>query len=211
MNPLARPPLGGPPVETRGDVDSATGFDRAGAVFDELADLASALNLRRIGWGATRLLPEFTLARSRARLLSLVGCDIGRGTAVTGYVHMVGPRDCARGLHIGSGCILGPDIILGLDASITLGKNVSIGPRAVLYTATHPLGVADRRMQLDVLSRPIVVGDGAWIGMGATILPGVHVGRGAVVGAGAVVNEDVADNVLVAGNPATVVHVLSDR
>jgi maltose O-acetyltransferase len=98
-----------------------------------------------------------------------------------------------------------------LDAPVTLGKNVSLGPRAVLYTATHALGSASRRMEFTVLARPIVVEDGAWVGLGATILGGVRIGKGAVVSAGAVVNQDVADNTLVAGNPATVVGELPER
>jgi acetyltransferase-like isoleucine patch superfamily enzyme len=112
---------------------------------------------------------------------------------------------------MGPGCIVGPDVTFGLDESITLGKNVSIGPRAVLYTATHPIGLGDRRMDLNLLARPIVVGDGAWIGFGALVLPGVRVGRGAVIAAGAVVNADVPEDVLVAGNPATVTQELPTR
>jgi maltose O-acetyltransferase len=157
------------------------------------------------------LIPAFTWTRTRARLLSAVGCDIEPGTAVGGYVYLIGGRDCARQLRIGRGCILGPQVTFCLDAPITLGRNVSIGPRAVLYTATHPLGVASRRMQLDIMARPIVVEDGAWVGLGAMILPGVRIGRGAVVAAGAVVNEDVPDNVLVAGNPARIVQELPAR
>jgi maltose O-acetyltransferase len=178
---------------------------------EEIEEFLGGIEPRRLAWSMTRCIRAFSLSRTRARLLSMVGCDIGPGTAVTGYVYIVGPPRCAKRLHVGPGCIFGPDVTLCLDAPITLGKNVSIGPRAVLYTATHPLGVASRRMQLDVLARPIVVEDGAWVGLGAMILPGVRVGRGAVIAAGAVVNEDVPANVLVAGNPSSVVRDLPNR
>jgi maltose O-acetyltransferase len=177
----------------------------------EVREFLGSLDVRRLAWGAARCLPPFTFSRTRARLFSLVGGEIGSSTAVTGYVYLVGPPNCARRLRIGSGCILGPNVTLCLDAPITLGRNVSIGPRAVLYTATHPLGGPGRRMQLDIMARPIVVEDGAWIGLGATILGGVRIGKGAVVAAGAVVNADVPENVLVAGNPATLVHELPGR
>jgi maltose O-acetyltransferase len=178
---------------------------------EEVFDSLRQFELRRAAWSASRVLPAFTFPRTRARLLSVIGCDIGSGTGVTGYVRLVGPPGCASRLRIGSGCLLGPDVTLCLDASITLGQNVSLGPRAVLYTATHPLGDASRRMQFFTMARPIVVEDGAWIGLGALILAGVTVGRGAVVSAGAVVTKDVPENALVAGNPATVVQALGSR
>jgi acetyltransferase-like isoleucine patch superfamily enzyme len=202
------------PIDVRGS-DEAPPSSRPRppivGLLEEIGEFVGGFEARRLAWSMTRWVRAFSLSRARARLLSIVGCDIGPGTAITGYVYIIGPRGCAERLHVGSGCIFGPDVTLCLDAPITLGKNVSIGPRAVLYTATHPLGVASRRMQLDILARPIVVEDGAWVGLAAMILPGVRIGRGAVVSAGAVVNEDVPANVLVAGNPATVVRDLPSR
>ena len=48
----------------------------------------------------------------------------------------------------------------------------------------------------------ITVGDCSMIGTGATVLPRVTIGRDVIVGAGAVVLHDVADGLVVAGNPA---------
>jgi maltose O-acetyltransferase len=180
-------------------------------LLDELNEFVGGLEVRRIAWSLMGWIRPFTLSRTRAHLLSVMGATIGPGTAMTGHLYLVGPRDCARRLRIGPGCIFGPEVTLGLDAPITLGAKVSIGPRAVLYTATHPVGVASRRMQLEVMARPIFIEDGAWVGLGAMILPGVRVGSGAIVAAGAVVNEDVPGNTLVAGNPATVVRELPNR
>ncbi|MCB0393891.1 MAG: hypothetical protein KDD25_05000, partial [Bdellovibrionales bacterium] len=42
----------------------------------------------------------------------------------------------------------------------------------------------------------------AKIGANSTILPGLSIGQGALVGAGSVVTKDVADGLVVAGNPA---------
>jgi acetyltransferase-like isoleucine patch superfamily enzyme len=214
IDPVARPPVGPHSLEAASDPDpppSRAGVARLLGFVEEVEHFVASVDLPRAGWGLTRWLPSFTFSRTRARLLAIMGSDIDAGTAFTGYVHLVGRRGCARRLRVHPGCILGPGVILGLDADITLGKNVSIGPMAMLYTATHPLGVASRRMQLNVLARPIVVEDGAWIGMRALVMPGVRIGRGAVVSAGAVVTKDVPDNVLVAGNPATIVQELSSR
>jgi maltose O-acetyltransferase len=53
-------------------------------------------------------------------------------------------------------------------------------------------------------SRPVSIGDRAWIATGAMLLPGVSIGRGAVVGAGAVVRSNVPDFALAVGNPAVI-------
>jgi acetyltransferase-like isoleucine patch superfamily enzyme len=77
-----------------------------------------------------------------------------------------------------------------------------------IYTSTHLLGPGSQRMTPDVITRPVRIGDGAWIGVGSVLLPGADVGCGAVVGAGSVVSEPVAAHQLVAGNPAKAVQEL---
>ncbi len=49
---------------------------------------------------------------------------------------------------------------------------------------------------------------GASIGSGSTILSNVTIGENAIVGAGSVVTRDVPANVIVAGNPATLLRTI---
>lgn len=49
------------------------------------------------------------------------------------------------------------------------------------------------------------IGDRCFIGIRAIILPGVRIGNECIIGAGSVVTKDVADNCIVAGNPAKVI------
>ncbi|HLK39607.1 MAG TPA: acyltransferase [Polyangiaceae bacterium] len=209
-SPLARPPVGArAPVVRLEGVHKAP--DRSSVVarfVDEARDALGRVDARRIAWDMTRWLPEFTLSRTRAHLLRLTGCDVRQGVGVLGPVRLSGPHGSARNLRIGSGCVIAPDVTFSLDSTITLGENVSIGPRAMLYTATHLIGPSSRRMQFNTDARPIVVEDGAWVGLGAILLAGVRIGRGAIVGAGAVVSKDVPENVLVAGNPAQILETL---
>jgi acetyltransferase-like isoleucine patch superfamily enzyme len=157
---------------------------------------------------AARLIPKFTFARVRAQLFRLAGVQVENSAALMGNLTIVGPRGAAAKLHIGPECMIGPEVTMGLDAPITIGRGVSISPGATLYTGSHNLGAGSQRMSPVVSARPIVVEDGAWIGMRALILPGVRVGKGAVVAAGAVVTQDVPPNTLVSGNPAAVVRKL---
>jgi len=85
---------------------------------------------------------------------------------------------------------------------ITIEDNVLIGPRVNLVTESHPLDPGDRKA---LLTKPVTIKSGAWIGAAATILPGVTIGENAVVAAGSVVSKDVPANTVVAGVPAKIV------
>jgi maltose O-acetyltransferase len=175
----------------------------------EVESLRGAVDPRATLWlGCARLLPDYALARVRAQLFRLAGCDLEPGVGLQGRLVLLGPARGAGRLHMAAGALVGPRVTFGLDADITIGRNVSIGPYTTLSTATHAIGYGSRRMQLDVVARPIVVEDGVWVGMGCLILPGATLGRGCVVAAGAVVTESVPPNCLVAGNPATVCETL---
>ena len=73
-----------------------------------------------------------------------------------------------------------------------------IGEDVRLLTGSHDIG----SVHFDLVTKPISVGDAAWIATGAIILPGVTIGEGAVVAAGAVVTKDVEPWTVVGGNPA---------
>jgi acetyltransferase-like isoleucine patch superfamily enzyme len=59
--------------------------------------------------------------------------------------------------------------------------------------------------------RPVVIGDGAFLGVGSVILPGVAIGERAYVAAGAVVTKNVPANAVVAGNPARIIKRWDER
>lgn len=54
-------------------------------------------------------------------------------------------------------------------------------------------------------SRPVIIGDKAWLCEGCTIMPGVKIGPGAIIGAKAYVTSNVPANAMVSGNPAVIV------
>ena len=175
----------------------------------EMRSLSCRVRPRLLFWVAwARLLPDFALPGARTWLLRRAGCDLSPRVSLLGRVTLVGDGAVAGRLHVGEGSLIAPQVTFGLDGEITLGRNVSVSPQVTLYTATHALGFGSRRMSLSVTPKPIVVGDGVWIGMHSLILPGVTLGPGCVVSAGSVVTGDVPPNTLVAGNPATVQQTL---
>lgn len=87
---------------------------------------------------------------------------------------------------------------------VSIGENVNLGPFVRMLTDGHDIGKQSRRAGTNV-TKPIEVGDGAWIGAAATILGGVSIGSGSIVAAGSVVTKDVPPNAIVAGVPARIV------
>lgn len=107
--------------------------------------------------------------------------------------------------------------------AIHIGDDVTIAWGCTIYDHnSHSLSFTERRKDIErqhesyrlgqsfieskdwssVKSKPIVIGNDAWIGFNVTILNGVTIGEGAVVGAGSVVRENVEPWTVVAGNPA---------
>lgn len=84
---------------------------------------------------------------------------------------------------------------------IQIGHFVSISRRSFLCTASHDTSDISRSL----ITSPIRICNGAWIGAQAYIGPGVTVGEGAIVGACSVVTKDVPPWTIVGGNPARVI------
>jgi acetyltransferase-like isoleucine patch superfamily enzyme len=108
---------------------------------------------------------------------------------------------------IGARSWIGQQCFLHSAGGITIGERVGLGPAVKLLTSTHELP-ADRAVPImdgPLRFAPIVIDDGADVGVGAIVLPGVTIGRGAQIGAGAVVREDVPAYAIAAGVPARVI------
>ena len=92
---------------------------------------------------------------------------------------------------------------------VEIGRNCPFGPGVHIHAATHPLN-ADERIRGPEYGKPVRIGDNVWIGGRAVLNPGVSVGDNAVIASGAIVTDDAPDDVLVQGNPATIVKQIDD-
>ena len=127
--------------------------------------------------------------------------------------------DYGENVSIGENTFVNMNCVFLDDNKIVVGSNVLIAPCVQLYTAGHPLNAAERILadtELDksrqatyrTNSKPIEIGDNAWIGGNVVIMPGVRIGENTTIGACSLVTKDIPDNVLAFGNPCRVVKEL---
>lgn len=128
---------------------------------------------------------------------------------VTTFVHRL------RGVHIGKGSKIARTVLIDDSRPdlVTIGKNVWITAGCQLLCHQRDLSFYEKDkavMDCPLKYAPIVIKDGAHIGIGSIIMPGVTIGKGAVIGAGAVVTKDVPDYCVAVGVPARVVKTLGE-
>ena len=111
------------------------------------------------------------------------------------------------GLTIGEGTYIGRFAHINVNWSVVIEDHVLLADR--VYIADYQHAFSD--LSLPIIAqgftppKPVVIGQGSWLGVGVVIMPGVKIGKGAIVGANAVVTKDVADFDIVAGAPAAVI------
>lgn len=142
---------------------------------------------------------------------------IGRGTRIGNFVLI---RDCTV---IGESCVIGSyvdiegEVVIGNHVSLQSGcyitrgvvieDDVFCGPRVVTMNDRR---ITHRRPSMTFVRQAPRILHGARIGGGSAICPGVTIGQNAFVAAGSVVTADVADRMMVAGNPARVIGMVPD-
>jgi maltose O-acetyltransferase len=142
--------------------------------------------------------------RAQQVLRQLFG-SLGEGSVILPRLQC----DYGAQIAVGAGCFINYDAILLDCASIIIGDNVSIGPRAQLVTALHPVDDYEARRAGWESAAPIVLGDNVWLAAGVIVCPGVTIGANSVIGAGSIVIVDIPAGVLAAGNPCRVIRELN--
>lgn len=178
-------------------------FDSSWWALQQYSDpIPKRVKWRRLLWIAAwgccaKWMPYFVGRRWRVFLLRVFGMkDRGRISCYP-TTKVWAPWN----LELGSYVAIDDQVNLYSAAKITIGTKVAISREAFICTASHDITKPNRPL----VTAPITIGDGVWIGARAIILPGVTIGEGAVVAAGSVVTKDVAAWTVVGGNPAAVI------
>jgi putative colanic acid biosynthesis acetyltransferase WcaF len=127
--------------------------------------------------------------------LRAFGAAVGDRVVIRSRVNITFPWN----LTIGDQVWIGDEVmILSLDR-VTIGSNVCLSQRALLCTGSHDFA----KESFDLVTGPITISEGCWVGASAFVGPGVDFGPGSRCLAGAVVVKDVAAGTTVRGVPAS--------
>ena len=130
----------------------------------------------------------------RIILLRMFGAKLAKTVNISRKANIEHPWNLTMG-HLSS---LGDNSWAYCLDTITIGEKCCIGKDVYLITGSH--GINDSNFNL--LTKPIIIGNGCWIATGAYILPGVKIGDYSVIGAKSLVNKNVTSFSVVGGNPA---------
>lgn len=165
------------------------GFDRGAGAFKEgLWILASQILFR---------LCPFKLSKLKCAVLRAFGAKVGRGVVIKPRVMITFPWKLMLGDHVW----LGEECWLLNLAPISIESHVCISQRAFLCAGNHNY----TSPSFDLITKPIKVGEGAWIGAGAFVGPGVRVGAHAVLTAGSIAKNPLEAFGIYRGNPAVLI------
>jgi UDP-2-acetamido-3-amino-2,3-dideoxy-glucuronate N-acetyltransferase len=135
------------------------------------------------------------------------GCEIGAGTRIWHFSHIMGGARLGRNCSVGQNVFIADGVTIGdnvkiqnnvsLYTGVILEDDVFCGPSMVFTNVVNPRSHVSRKHEY----KQTLVRKGATLGANSTIVCGRTIGRYAFVGAGAVITHDVADHALVVGVP----------
>jgi len=128
----------------------------------------------------------------------LVLCFFGARIHPTARIHASVRVWYPPHLEVGENTTIGPRVICYCQDRITIGDRAIVSQGAHLCAGSHD--ISDERFQL--ITKPIVIEDRAWIAAECFVGPGVKIGEGAVLGARGVAFKDLSPWTVYVGNPA---------
>lgn len=133
------------------------------------------------------------LNRFRCQILRWFGAEVGRNTFIHSSARIWFPWK----LKIGSNAGIGFDALIYNQDTIEIGDFATISQRAHINTGSHDY--LDPKFPL--VTRPVHIGAGAFIGADSFVGWGVRIGEMAVIGARSVVVSDMPPYTVCVGHP----------
>jgi len=133
----------------------------------------------------------------RCWFLRRFGAVIGDGVVIKSRVRVKFPWR----LSVGSNSWIGEGVWLDNLAQIDIGSDCCVSQGVYVCTGNHDWSSET----FDLVTEPVSIRDGCWVGAFARIAPGVTLGVDAVVAMGGVIVGNVPASTVFGGNPATLI------
>lgn len=129
---------------------------------------------------------------------------------VSPIAHVIGDITIGAGCYVGHGAILRGDY-----GSITIGAGSAVEEGVIIHAAPEHVCAIGKSVTLGhgAIVHANRIGDFAVIGMGAVVSIWSEIGEWSIVGEGAVVKlrQAIADGMVAAGNPASIIRPVNDN
>jgi putative colanic acid biosynthesis acetyltransferase WcaF len=130
----------------------------------------------------------------KVHVLKWFGARVGRGVNIKPSVSIKYPWRLSLGAYVW----IGEDAWIDNLADVQIGDHVCISQGAMLLTGNHDF----KKSTFDLLTRPIALEDGVWIGAQSVVCPGVTCKSHSVLSVGSVATKDLEGFTIYQGNPA---------
>jgi len=127
-------------------------------------------------------------------LLSSFGAKVGKGVVIKPRVNIKYPWL----LRIGNHCWIGEGVWIDNLALVEIGDNSCLSQGVYLLTGSHDY----KKSTFDLITKPIVLESGVWIGAKSIVCPGVVCESHSVLAAGSVATTNLESFSIYQGNPA---------
>lgn len=148
---------------------------------------------------------RFFLANGRHQHIQIKSLAVGSSVRIGDYTR-INFYDVGK-LIIGNGCYIGQRNSFLVGADIIINEGVLMASDICITSENHAINPesSDGYGTQSLLTAPVEIGEGCWIGEKVIILPGVSIGKKSIVGAGSIVTKDIPEYSIAVGNPAKVI------
>ncbi len=137
---------------------------------------------------------RFPFSGFKVFLLRMFGAKIGSGCVVKPNVNIKYPWN----LTVGNNTWIGENAWIDNLTSVVIGNNCCISQGGFLLSGNHDY----TSPEFDLIVKPIVLEDGAWVGAKAVVCPGVTMKSHSILSVGSVATGDLDEWSIYQGNPA---------
>lgn len=127
-------------------------------------------------------------------LLRIFGSKIGKGVVIKPNVNIKYPWK----LTIGDYSWIGEGVWIDNLDEIVIGAHCCLSQGCMLLCGNHNY----KKETFDLITKPISIMEGAWVGAKAVVCPGVNLNPHSILSVGSIATTDLSENCIYSGNPA---------